>query len=116
MFVIGDVKVLPNLRQSFKSDRPVGLYFQVYNAGIDQTSLQPSLTISFRLIKDGKVIRQMTDRTGQSIQFFSDQRVVVMQALGLEGLEESKYMIRIQVNDEITNQSLELNVPFYLSS
>jgi len=112
MFVIGDVKVRPNLSQSFAPNQRLGLYFQVYNAAIDQSSNAPSLRIAYDLFRDGKVLRQLVDREGQSIQYFSDQRVVLVQALGLEGLESGRYSIRIDVKDQIINQSLELNVPF----
>jgi hypothetical protein len=112
MFVIGDVKVVPNLVGSFPSGGLLGLYFQIYNAALDQSTRLPSLTLSFQLVKDGKVLRQLVDREGRSIQYFSDRRIVVIQALGLENLAPDRYGIRIQVTDDLTGRSLELNVPF----
>jgi hypothetical protein len=40
-FVIGGAKVIPSLDGVFKRGSDVGLYLQVYNAGIDQTTLRP---------------------------------------------------------------------------
>jgi hypothetical protein len=114
MFVIGDVKIYPNLSQSFSPGQPLGLYFQLYNVTLDQGTFLPSLEVSFRLLRDGKVLRQLVDRDGKSVQYFSEQRVVLVQALGLEGLEAGRYLIRIQVKDQLSGQSLELNVPFSL--
>jgi hypothetical protein len=41
-FVIGTTKVIPNLSGVFKRNQPVGVYLQVYNAAIDQTTLRPA--------------------------------------------------------------------------
>ena len=37
-FVIGQTKVIPNVSGSYKRGQAVGIYMQVYNAGIDQTA------------------------------------------------------------------------------
>ena len=40
-FMIGDQKVIPNISATFHRGSPVGVYMQIYNAGIDQTTLRP---------------------------------------------------------------------------
>jgi len=53
-FVIGTTKVIPNVSGVYKRGQPVGVYLQIYNAGIDQTTLRPSVDVEYALIKDGK--------------------------------------------------------------
>ena len=44
-FVIGDAKVIPNLSGVFKKGQDVGIYMQVYNAKIDETTLRPAVDV-----------------------------------------------------------------------
>ena len=46
-----------------------GVYMQIYNAGIDQTTLRPSVDVEYALMKDGKEIgKQTEDWRGNSDQ------------------------------------------------
>src|SRR5207253_6448331 len=65
MFTIGNVKVIPNVSGTFHRGSPVGLYMQIYNAGIDQTTLRPSVDVEYALLKDGKEIRSEERRVGK---------------------------------------------------
>jgi hypothetical protein len=56
MFVVGNAKVIPNLSGIFKRGEEVGIYLQVYNAGIDQTTLRPAVDVEYVISKGGKVI------------------------------------------------------------
>jgi len=53
MFTIGNVKVIPNVSGTYHKGTPVGIYLQIYNAGIDQTTLRPSVEVEYALIKYG---------------------------------------------------------------
>src|ERR671914_2944443 len=55
-FVIGDKKVIPNLTATYRRGAPIGVYMQIYNAGVDQTTLRPSVDVEYDLMKDGKEI------------------------------------------------------------
>ena len=56
MFVIGNAKVIPNLSGVYQDGQEVGVYLQVYNAGIDQTTLRPAVDVDYVLTKDGKEV------------------------------------------------------------
>jgi hypothetical protein len=107
MFVVGDVRVLPRPDHRFTSDMPLGIYYQVYNAGLDQTTFEPSLKVTYKLYHDGKLLASAVDENGESIQFFSGRRVVVMKHLSLDGLQPGDYQVEIEVQDELTNESLQ---------
>ena len=49
MFVIGNAKVIPNLSGVYKQGEEVGIYLQVYNSGIDQTTLRPAVDVTYIL-------------------------------------------------------------------
>src|SRR6185503_7177607 len=66
-FVIGQAKVIPNVSGIYHRGNPLGVYMQIYNAGIDQTTLRPSVDVEYVLLKDGKEVgKQPEDWQGMS--------------------------------------------------
>src|SRR5712664_4587818 len=61
MFTIGNAKVIPNVSGSYHRGSPVGVYMQIYNAGVDQTTLRPSVDVEYALMKDGKEVGKQTE-------------------------------------------------------
>ncbi len=112
MFVIGDVKVLPRLSREFNNTMPLGVYFQVYNAELDQSTLEPALKVTYSLLQDGEVLRQSTDVSGESMQFFSGRRIVLMKNLSLSGLKPGKYQVRVDIEDALKNEKINLRDDF----
>ena len=106
MFVLGDVWVRPNMDKRFQSVDPVGFYLQIYNVGFDQTTLEPSLEVSYQLVKDSKIVREELDNKGDSIQFFSGRRIVLVQELNMGELPPGRYQISVSVRDLIKDQEL----------
>lgn len=105
MFVIGGAKVIPNLASTYKKGQEVGVYLQVYNAGIDQTTLRPAVDVNYILTKGGKeVMRQSEDWSGLSD---SGQRLTIARLLQTSQLDAGDYEIKILIKDRVGNQVLE---------
>ncbi|HLL99411.1 MAG TPA: GWxTD domain-containing protein [Pyrinomonadaceae bacterium] len=103
MFVVGNAKVVPNLTGVYKRGQEVGIYMQIYNAGIDQTTLRPSVDVDYVLLKDGKeVIRQKEDWQGMSD---SGQRLTIARLLPTTGLTPGEYEIRISIRDRVNDKN-----------
>jgi hypothetical protein len=121
MFVLGDVKIRPSLGKRFPANGALGVYLQIYNAGVDQTTLTPSLQVSYKILKKGRVVDTRTDESGEGIQFFSGQRVVLIKRLPLDRLGPGKYQVVVEIQDRISEQSVtardefELTAPLELS-
>jgi GWxTD domain-containing protein len=114
MFVLGDVRIRPNIKKEFTDDVPMGVYFQLYNAEIDQTSLTPSLSVTYEILHNGNPITSVTDLNGESTQFFSNDRVVLIRRFDLSELEAGEYRIRLKVHDRIGDRRVELGDSFKL--
>ncbi|MBA2621894.1 MAG: GWxTD domain-containing protein [Acidobacteria bacterium] len=103
MFVIGDTKVVPNLSGVYKKGQDVGIYMQVYNAGIDQTTLRPAVDVEYVLSKDGKELA----KTKEDWKGLSDagQRLTLARLLPTAQLTAGSYEIKVKVKDLIPNSA-----------
>lgn len=103
-FVIGQQKVIPNVAGIYHRGQPVGVYLQVYNAGIDQTTLRPSVEVDYLLTRDGKEIgKQVEDWRGMSD---SGQRLTLARLLDTHALAFGEYELTIRIRDRVSGQTL----------
>ena len=112
-FVIGQVKVIPNVSGVFKHGEPVGVYMQIYNAGIDQTTLRPSVDVEYLLLKNGKELgKQAEDWRGMGN---AGQRLTLARLIDTRGLAPGDYEIQIRIRDHVTGQELSPSGKFSIS-
>lgn len=105
MFIIGNAKVIPNLTGEYKQGQEVGLYMQVYNAGVDQTTLRPAVDVQYILSKGGKeVLRQTEDWSGLSD---SGQRLTLARLLPTASLPLGEYELKVAIRDRVGGQLIE---------
>jgi GWxTD domain-containing protein len=98
-FVIGGTKVIPNLSGVYKKGQPVGIYMQIYNAGVDQTTLRPSVDVNYVLLKGGKeVLNQPENWEGLSD---SSQRLTLARLLSTDKLTPGDYEIKVKIKDRV---------------
>ena len=110
MFTIGSVKVIPNVSGTYRRGSAIGMYMQIYNAGIDQTTLRPSVDVEYALIKDGKELgKQMEDWRGSSD---SGQRLTLARLIDSSGLNAGDYSFEVRVRDRVSGQNLVQSAKF----
>lgn len=109
-FVIGQTKVIPNVSGVYRRGQPVGVYLQVYNAGIDQTTLRPSVDVEYALLKDGKELgKQAEDWRGMSD---SGQRLTLARLIDSNALPPGEYELAIRIRDRVSGQTLSPSAKF----
>jgi GWxTD domain-containing protein len=105
MFVIGNAKVVPNLSGVYRKGEEVGIYMQVYNSGIDQTTLRPAVDVDYVLTKGGKEIyHQSEDWSGLSD---SGQRLTLARLMPTTLMPAGDYEIKVIVKDRVGGQVIE---------
>jgi GWxTD domain-containing protein len=109
-FVIGQTKVIPNVSGTYKRGQSVGVYMQVYNAGIDQTTLRPSVDVEYALLRDGKeIVKQAEDWRGMSD---AGQRLTLARLIDTNGLTPGEYQVSIRIRDRVSGQTLSPSEKF----
>ncbi len=109
-FMIGDQKVIPNISGTFHRGSPVGVYVQIYNARIDQTTLRPAVDVEYALMKDGKELsRQGEDWRGSST---AGERLSLSRLIDSRGLAPGDYVVEVRVRDHVSGQSLVQSAKF----
>ncbi len=109
-FMIGDQKVIPNISGTFHRGAPVGVYMQIYNAGIDQTTLRPAIEVEYALMKDGKELsKQIEDWRGSNT---AGERLTLSRLIDSRGLAPGDYAVEARARDRVSGQSLVQTAKF----
>jgi len=103
-FVIGTTKVIPNLSGTFQRNQPVGIYLQVYNAAIDQTTLRPAADAEYVLLKNGKEIAKQTEEWRQINDV--GQRLTLSRLIDSRHLEPGEYQIQVRIRDHVSGETI----------
>jgi hypothetical protein len=111
-YVLGDLKVVPNVKSEYLPGQNLIPYMQVYNVAFDQTNFKPSVEVTFIVKKDGKVVDELQDMSGSSMQFFSGERVVVLASIPLKEVSPGEYNLEVTVLDKITGNTLTNSTDF----
>jgi GWxTD domain-containing protein len=106
-FVLGDLKLVPDLDHRFQATDPLLMYMQVYNMTIDQNRLKPDVRVEYIAELDGQPFYRYQDLTGDTYQFISGDRLVITGGLPLKKFVPGKYTLRIRVHDNISGADLE---------
>ncbi|MBA2705724.1 MAG: GWxTD domain-containing protein [Blastocatellia bacterium] len=103
-FVIGQTKVIPNVSGIYHRGQPLGVYLQIYNAGIDQTTLRPAVDVEYVLMKDGKEVGKQPENW----QGMSDagQRLTLARLIDSQRLAPGDYELTIRIRDRVSGQAL----------
>jgi GWxTD domain-containing protein len=112
-FVIGQVKVIPNIAATYRRGAPLGLYMQVYNAGIDQTTLRPSVDVEYVFTQNGKEISKIPE-TWQGLSD-AGQRLTLAKLFSTDKLTPGKYEVAVRIRDRVSTQTLSPSAEFTIT-
>lgn len=112
-FAMGQYKVVPNVSGTYRRGEKVGIYLQVYNTEIDQTTLRPAVDVEYILSKDGKEL----SRRREDPQDINDagQRLTLTEFIDTKSLAPGEYEIKVVITDHITNEAISPTVKFIVA-
>ncbi len=101
-FVLGPVKVVPNLKATFPRNYRLGLYLEVYDLDLDSATGKPSVEVSYLLeAADGTRIPIGPESESH---FPQGHTVAITKGIPLTDLAPGKYRIAVRVFDLISNR------------
>jgi len=109
-FTIGTTKVIPNVSRVYHRNQPVGIYLQVYNAAIDQTTLRPAADAEYVLLKNGRELSKQTEDWRQINDV--GQRLTLTRLIDSRALESGEYEIQIRIRDHVSGQTITASATF----
>ena len=111
-FVIGDMKILPDVMTEYLPGQNLLPYMQIYNMDIDQTSQKPSLDVTFTVKSGDTIVEEIKGNSTNSEQFYYGQRVVLLGKIRLKNVVPGKYSLEIRVLDNISNRTVTASTGF----
>jgi GWxTD domain-containing protein len=107
-FIIGRYKVRPHVSGIYKPGQNLALFLQVYDAGMDQATLQPALKIEYVVSKDGQEVYRVVEdgKNNQGIVDMKGQQLVVARAIPLQDklAEPGTYIVTAKITDLVTQK------------
>jgi GWxTD domain-containing protein len=107
-FIKGRYKVMPFVSGIYKPGQNLALFLQVYDAAMDQATLQPALKVEYIVSKGGQEILHIVE-DGKGKMGFIDlrgQQLTVVRAIPLQGAlaEPGTYVITAKITDLVSQQ------------
>ncbi len=101
----GGLKIYPNMGNVFSPKSPLGLYAEIYNLGIDQSTRRPSIDVLAQVIGPKGEVVQEENLTSIGTVFYGD-RVSVARFWPEPNLPAGNYTFRLSVNDRIGKKTI----------
>ena len=87
-----------------------------YFRSVDQSTQEPSIRVSYRITRGAETPVERVDEEGESIQLFSQHRLVLIKGLPLQDLKPGRYRLSVQVRDRIKGQQVEKKEEFQVKA
>lgn len=107
-FVLGALRVLPRLGQTFKPGEDLALYYQIYGAAKDPATGQPSLDVDYGFF----TVEAEEPRDLGHVSFGDQKHEAHGYALTLKDWPAGPYLLRVSITDQIAKASSTRDVVF----
>ena len=101
-FVLGSSKVRPNVKDEFKKDRSMNVWFQVYNLKLDEATHKPSATVEMLITRNGQEVKKTVEQSSELSS--AAAQMTLSQAIPLGDFEPGEYSLQVKVTDNLTKE------------
>jgi hypothetical protein len=109
----GPAKVFPNVARVFETDQTLLLFYQLSNFEIDPSSRSGFLVSMAEIVSDTEKIpgeQLKIDNTNAE----NLDRLHLIHRFDLAGLAPGSYHLRLQIDDQISQQQIKRKIPFQI--
>jgi GWxTD domain-containing protein len=109
-FVLGASKVRPRLDATFTTEDRLGIWLQIYNLAIDETTHKASATIEYKISQGEKETFRFSETTSDLQQ--TGEQVTLEKILPLQSIAPGRYKLEIVVTDNVGKASISPSAEF----
>lgn len=113
-FVLGSYKVRPRIGQEFSSSDKLGIFLQLYNLKLDESSHKTSVSVAYRITKDHEEVWHAVETSDHLHQ--GGEQLTVERYLPVSALFPGRYTIEVIAIDLLANQTVTRTADFTLKS
>jgi hypothetical protein len=103
-FILASNKVRPNVKQEFRREKNLNLWFQVYNLKIDEATHKPSATVEMLITKNGQEVKKVVEQASELSN--AAAQMTLSKAVPLSDFEPGEYSIQVRITDNLTKDVL----------
>jgi len=119
-FIIGRYKVKPYVSAIYKPGQNIASFLQVYDAEMDQATLQPALKVEYFVSKGGQEIVHIIEdgKSKQGLVDLKGQQLVLARSIPIADklAEPGTYTLTVKVTDLVTQKVVTPTVQFTVAS
>ncbi|HEX5734587.1 MAG TPA: GWxTD domain-containing protein [Blastocatellia bacterium] len=108
MFIMGRYKVKPFVSGIYKPGQNLALFLQVYDADMDQATLQPALKVEYIISKDGQQVMYVLEdgKSQAGIIDLKGQQLTVARGIPLKDklAEPGTYTVTVRITDLVSQK------------
>lgn len=109
-WILGGMKVRPNVKDEFRRNADLKIWFQVYNLKVDEQSHKPSATLEMLITRNGQEVRKITEDSTELSS--AAQQMTLTKSLPLADFEPGEYSLQVKVTDNLSKEIITSNEKF----
>jgi len=103
-FVLDSYKVRPRLSQEFSGADKLGIYLQLYNLKLDESSHKTKISVAYRIRKDQQEVWRTVETEDHLHQ--GGEQVTIERFIPVSSLAPGRYAIEVTAIDLLTNETV----------
>ena len=103
-FVLDSYKVRPRLSQEFSGADKLGIYLQLYNLKLDESSHKTKVSVAYRITKDREEVWRSVETEDHLHQ--SGEQLTIERFIPVSSLAPGRYTIEVTAIDLLTNETV----------
>ncbi len=111
-FVLGNLKVIPNVTGEYRQQDKLKLMFQIYNTATEQSSSRPMVDLEYLIYAGDRVVKQTIDFNGGLTQSLRGLCTTVVKDLALSDLAPGKYRLVVKGRDTLAGKETQAQADF----
>jgi len=103
-FVLDSYKVRPRLSQEFSGADKLGIYLQLYNLKLDESSRKTKVSVAYRIAKDQEEVWRTVETEDHLHQ--GGEQLTIERFIPVSSLAPGRYTIEVSAIDLLTNETV----------